>query len=71
MNGGVVCNSELSIASGIYAAGDDVSYYHEYLGRRRSRCHEHDVASGRVAAENMVDHVVSRQGRQQDYVSLG
>ncbi len=57
-NGGVVCNAELCAGAGVFAAGDDVSYFDASLGRRRERCADHDRATGEVAATNMVAHVL-------------
>jgi len=62
-NGGILCNSEFSAASGIYAAGDDASFFDVELGRRRERSDAHDMASAYVAANNMVEFVFAHSQR--------
>eukprot|EP00735_Rhodelphis_limneticus_P011024 TRINITY_DN4071_c0_g1::TRINITY_DN4071_c0_g1_i1::g.11871::m.11871 TRINITY_DN4071_c0_g1::TRINITY_DN4071_c0_g1_i1::g.11871 ORF type:complete len:696 (+),score=190.76,sp/Q9GRX6/AIFM1_DICDI/39.78/2e-94,Pyr_redox_2/PF07992.9/1.1e-27,AIF_C/PF14721.1/8.4e+03,AIF_C/PF14721.1/5.4e+03,AIF_C/PF14721.1/3.6e-13,AIF_C/PF14721.1/2.9e-09,Pyr_redox/PF00070.22/1.2e+02,Pyr_redox/PF00070.22/8.2e+03,Pyr_redox/PF00070.22/9.1e-14,K_oxygenase/PF13434.1/49,K_oxygenase/PF13434.1/2.8e-06,K_oxygenase/PF13434.1/2.5e+02,Pyr_r len=52
-NGGILVNSELSASTGVYAAGDVVSYWDRVLGRRRIEHYDHAVVSGRVAGENL------------------
>ena len=56
-NGGLMCNAELCAATGIFAAGDDVSYFDQRIGRLRMRSDDHEVTSGIKAAENMVAYV--------------
>ncbi|XP_022126208.2 apoptosis-inducing factor 1, mitochondrial [Pieris rapae] len=51
--GGLVVNAELAARSGLWAAGDSACYYDAALGRRRLDRHDHAVASGRLAGENM------------------
>ncbi|KAI9013999.1 apoptosis-inducing factor, mitochondrion-associated, C-term-domain-containing protein [Phycomyces nitens] len=51
---GVVVNAELEARSGVFAAGDMVSFHDVQLGRRRIEHHDHAVLSGRHAGENMV-----------------
>ncbi|CAH3999652.1 putative apoptosis-inducing factor 1, mitochondrial isoform X2 [Pieris brassicae] len=51
--GGLVVNAELAARSGLWAAGDSACFYDVSLGRRRLDLHDHAVASGRLAGENM------------------
>ena len=53
--GGVVANSELQVASHVWAAGDVVSYYDATVGVRRRTPHaDHAAMSGAHAARNMM-----------------
>ncbi|CAK1542422.1 unnamed protein product [Leptosia nina] len=52
--GGVVVNSELQARTDVWAAGDVACFFDEAFGRRRVEHHDHAVASGRLAGENMV-----------------
>jgi NADPH-dependent 2,4-dienoyl-CoA reductase/sulfur reductase-like enzyme len=53
--GGVVANSELQVASNVWAAGDVVSYYDATVGVRRRTMHaDHAAMSGVHAGRNMV-----------------
>ncbi|CAF4764680.1 unnamed protein product [Pieris macdunnoughi] len=60
--GGLVVNAELAARSGLWAAGDSACFYDEALGRRRLDRHDHAVASGRLAGENMAS-----EGRPRAY----
>jgi NADPH-dependent 2,4-dienoyl-CoA reductase/sulfur reductase-like enzyme len=61
-NGGVVVSPELAAVTGVYAAGDLISYYDSALKRRRrSEHHEHSMASGRVAGLNMSAATAARK----------
>ncbi|XP_038218748.1 apoptosis-inducing factor 1, mitochondrial [Zerene cesonia] len=51
--GGVLVNAELQARAGVWAAGDAACFHDEMLGRRRVEHHDHAVASGRLAGENM------------------
>ncbi len=52
--GGVVANSELQVASTVWAAGDVVSYYDASVGVRRRTMHaDHAAMSGVHAGRNM------------------
>ncbi|KAL4715363.1 hypothetical protein ACJJTC_015134 [Scirpophaga incertulas] len=52
--GGIVVNPELQARDGVYAAGDAACYYDVVESvRRRVQWHDHAVASGRRAGENM------------------
>jgi len=57
---GFVCNSQLKIVSGLWAAGDIASYYDPTHGRHRVAYHEHAYYSGKTAARNML-------GKRQSY----
>lgn len=54
VRGGVVVNSELEARRDVWVAGDVCSFHDGVLGRRRVEHHDHAVASGRVAGDNMV-----------------
>ncbi|XP_045504589.1 putative apoptosis-inducing factor 1, mitochondrial [Colias croceus] len=51
--GGLLVNAELQARAGVWAAGDAACFHDELLGRRRVEHHDHAVASGRLAGENM------------------
>jgi len=60
INDGFVCNPQLKIRSGIWAAGDVASYWDQTLGRKRYNYLEHAGFSGIIAAQNML-------GKKEDY----
>ncbi|XP_037303634.1 apoptosis-inducing factor 1, mitochondrial [Manduca sexta] len=51
--GGYVVNAELQARTDVWAAGD-AACFHSALGRRRVTHHDHAVASGRRAGDNML-----------------
>ncbi|OQV12972.1 Apoptosis-inducing factor 1, mitochondrial [Hypsibius exemplaris] len=51
--GGYRVNAELEARSNLWAAGDAASYFDVTLGRRRLEHHDHAVATGRTAGDNM------------------
>ncbi|CAH0746826.1 unnamed protein product [Diatraea saccharalis] len=51
--GGLLVNAELQARARVYAAGDAACFHDVALGRRRVEHHDHAVASGRRAGENM------------------
>lgn len=53
-NGGVMVNRELCATTDVYAGGDAISYPNVVLGRRRDQNYDHAVASGVIAAHNMM-----------------
>lgn len=64
-NNGIVVNSHLEAAAGIYVAGNLASYYDTSLGRRRVDMYDHAVNSGLSAGHNMV---ASKAGKSKSYV---
>ncbi|XP_055354612.1 apoptosis-inducing factor 1, mitochondrial-like isoform X2 [Paramacrobiotus metropolitanus] len=52
--GGYKVNAELAACENIWVAGDVASFFDVTLGRRRMEHHDHAIATGRVAGENMV-----------------
>ncbi|XP_072945488.1 apoptosis-inducing factor 1, mitochondrial-like [Epargyreus clarus] len=51
--GGLLVNAELQARADVFAAGDAACFHDVALGRRRVEHHDHAVASGRLAGENM------------------
>lgn len=47
-------NHELAAATDVYAGGDVISYPNVVLGRRRDQIYDHAIASGVIAAHNMM-----------------
>lgn len=51
--GGFLVNAELQARNNLWVAGDAACFYDIIVGRRRVEHHDHAVASGRLAGENM------------------
>jgi len=54
VNDGILCNGQLQISSGLYAAGDVASYYDVMHGRQRVAHQWNSYMSGQAAAKAML-----------------